>query len=221
MCGRFSFFTGLEEIKNLFNIVKVNIADHKSYNIAPTQDVLVVVNYGEGNWLEMMRWGLIPVWAKDHTIGNKMINARSETIAEKPSFKRPLAKQRCVILADGFFEWRTTDAGKVPMFIHLKSKKPMAFAGLYDRWKDKEGKTITTCTIITCEANDFMKQVHHRMPIIFGEEQWKVWLDPKVQGPDVLLPLLSQFPSDEMAAYNVSREVNSPRNNSPELIQPS
>ena len=156
MCGRFALYRSLEEIKEAFSIQQVNLELEPSYNVAPTQDVAVVVQREEGNTLEKMRWGLIPFWAKDPSIGSRMINARSETVHEKNSFKRPLKSQRCLIIADGFFEWQKTWQSKVPMFIQLKSKRPFGFAGLYDVWKSPEGEAITSCTIITTDANDFI-----------------------------------------------------------------
>ena len=220
MCGRFAFFTGLEEIKEAFQIQRVNCELEPSYNVAPTQEVAVVVQREAGNSLETMRWGLIPFWAKDPGIGSRMINARSETLHEKPSFKRPLKSQRCLIIADGFFEWQKVGQGKIPMFIRLKSKRPFGFAGLYDVWKSPEGETITSCTIITTDANDFIRSIHHRMPVILPKPQEAIWLNPAIQNIDELRFALAPYPAGEMEAYEVSRLVNSPGNNTPECIRP-
>jgi putative SOS response-associated peptidase YedK len=220
MCGRFALYRSLEEIKEAFDIQQVNFALEPSYNVAPTQDVAVVVQREEGNTLETMRWGLIPFWAKDPSIGSRMINARSETVHEKNSFKRPLKSQRCLIIADGFFEWQKTGQSKVPMFIQLKSKRPFGFAGLYDVWRSPEGEAITSCTIITTDANDFIRPIHDRMPVILPKQGEGIWLNPAIQRIDELRSVLAPYPADEMEAYEVSRLVNSPSNNTPECIRP-
>jgi putative SOS response-associated peptidase YedK len=220
MCGRFALYRSLEEIKEAFSIQQVNLELEPSYNVAPTQDVAVVVQREEGNTLEKMRWGLIPFWAKDPSIGSRMINARSETVHEKNSFKRPLKSQRCLVIADGFFEWQKTGQSKVPMFIQLKSKRPFGFAGLYDAWRSPEGEAITSCTIITTDANDFIRPIHDRMPVILPKQGEAIWLNPAIQRIDELRSLLAPYPADEMEAYEVSRLVNSPNNNTPECIRP-
>jgi putative SOS response-associated peptidase YedK len=220
MCGRFVLYRNLEEIKESFDIRQVGWEPEASYNIAPTQDVAVVTRREGENFLEKMRWGLIPSWAKDPKIGSRMINARSETLGEKPSFKRPLKGQRCLVIADGFYEWTETDHGKTPMFIRLKSGRPMGLAGLYDVWASPQEETIASCTIITTRANDFMQPIHNRMPLILLKPQEKPWLDPTTPSIDGWLSALSPYPGHEMEAYEVSRWVNSPQNNSPRCIQP-
>jgi putative SOS response-associated peptidase YedK len=220
MCGRFAFFTGLEEAKKAFSIQQFNVALEASYNVAPTQDVAVVVHREGGNALEKMRWGLIPFWAKDPAIGSRMINARSETLHEKPSFKRPFKSQRCLIIADGFFEWQKVGQSKIPMFIRLKSRGPFGFAGLYDVWTPPEGEPITSCTIITTDANSFLQPIHNRMPVILPQYQETIWLDSGMQNIGELRSLLAPYPSGEMEAYEVSRLVNSPGNNTFECIRP-
>jgi putative SOS response-associated peptidase YedK len=220
MCGRFVFFSNLESVKEAFDIQQINFEPAPSYNVAPTQDVAVVVQRDGKNALEKMRWGLIPSWAKDVKIGSRMINARSETVHEKPSFKRPFKGQRCLVVADGFFEWQKTDQGKIPMFVHLKSQRPFGFAGLYDVWTSPDGEPIASCTIITTDANELLKPIHNRMPVILGASQERTWLNPDVQQTVELLALLEPYPSDEMEAYEVSRMVNSPANNSPVCIEP-
>ena len=173
-----------------------------------------------GNSLEKMRWGLIPFWAKDPKIGSRMINARSETLSEKPSFKRSFKGQRCLVIADGFFEWAKTDSGKVPMFIRAKSKRLIGLAGLYDVWVSPEGDSLASCTIVTTRANDFMQPIHDRMPLILPRPQEAAWLDPATPNIHEWLSALAPFPSQELEAYEVSRRVNSPKNNSIECIQP-
>ncbi|MFQ5578075.1 MAG: SOS response-associated peptidase, partial [Anaerolineae bacterium] len=190
------------------------------YNIAPSQPVAVVVNRGGARRLDAFQWGLIPVWAKDPAIGNKMIDARAETVAQKPSFKRPLQRQRCLILADGFFEWQKTSGGKIPAYIHLKDRKPFAFAGLWDRWRAPGGEEIHSCTIITTRPNSLMKPLHNRMPVILPPAAIEPWLAPVEQPPQALLPLLTPYPAGDMAFYRVSKLVNSPANDLPDCIRP-
>lgn len=220
MCGRFALYRNLEEIQEAFDIQQVRWEPEPSYNVAPTHDVAAVVHREEGNSLEKMRWGLIPFWAKDPKIGSRMINARSETLSEKPSFKRPFKSQRCLVIADGFFEWAKTDQGKTPMFIRLKSQGLLGFAGLYDHWVSPQGEAVTSCTIVTTHSNDFMQTIHNRMPLILSKPQQAIWLDPATPDIDEWLSALTPYPSQEMEAYEVSRRVNSPQNNSIECIQP-
>jgi putative SOS response-associated peptidase YedK len=220
MCGRFVLYSNLEEIKEAFGIQQVRWEPEPSYNIAPTQDVAVVVRREAGNSLEKMHWGLIPFWAKDPKIGSRMINARSETLSEKASFKRPFKDQRCLVIADGFYEWAKTDHGKVPNFIRSKSQRPLGLAGLYDVWKSPQGEAITSCTIVTTQPNEFMQPIHNRMPLILHASDEATWLDPTTPDIDEWLSALAPYPSQDMEAYEVSRSVNSPQNNSIECIQP-
>jgi putative SOS response-associated peptidase YedK len=192
------------------------------YNIAPTQSVIVVNDTGQRQIVQM-RWGLIPSWAKDESIGNRMVNARAETIAEKPAFRAALKKRRCLIPADGFYEWQkgeTTKVPKQPMCIRLKSKEPFGFAGLWEHWNSPAGEEVLSCTIITTGVNELLKDVHHRMPVILPREAEAVWLDPKIQDPDTLLPLLKPYPSELMEYFPVDRIVNSPANDTPQCIIP-
>lgn len=220
MCGRFALFSHLSQIQEAFDVQEIHYELEPSYNISPTQDVAVVVRREGVNSLETMRWGLIPFWAKDLKIGSKMINARVETLSEKPSFKRPLKSQRCLIVADGFYEWSKTDQGKVPMFIQAKSQRPLGLAGLYDIWQSPQGQPITSCTIVTTRANDFMQPIHGRMPLILPQPEEAAWLDPATPNIAKWLAALAPYPGEEMQAYEVSRLVNSPQNNSIECIQP-
>jgi putative SOS response-associated peptidase YedK len=167
----------------------------------------------------MMQWGLIPSWAKDPSIGNKMINARAETLTEKPSFKRLIGKRRCLVVADGFYEWAKQGRGKMPMRFVLKSGEPFAFAGLWDRWKKPDGGPLDSFTIITTQANDLLKPIHDRMPVILGEGDEEIWLDPKVADSIRLVSVLKPFSPELMEGYFVSRLVNSPRNDLPECIR--
>jgi putative SOS response-associated peptidase YedK len=220
MCGRFVLFSDLKHIQLAFDLADIKAKIEPSYNIAPTHQVATIVQRADEKSLELMRWGLIPSWAKDDKLGAKMINARAETVAEKPSFKRALIKRRCLVIADGFYEWRKEGTRKTPMFIRLKSGELLGFAGLYETWKSPAGETITSCTIITTAANELMQSIHERMPVILSKEDQRAWLDPANQDALPLVALLQPYPSDEMQAYAVSPLVNSPRNNSAECIKP-
>ena len=220
MCGRFVQYTLFPLLEKEFSLkFGADVPLRQSYNIAPTQDVPVVVNE-EGNRLSLCRWGLIPPWSRDAAIGSRMINARAETLAEKPSFKGPYRKHRCLILADGFYEWRKTESGKVPVYITMRDGRPFGFAGLYSDWRPPEGDPIRTCTIVTTEPNELLKPIHNRMPVIIRPENREHWLDPGVQDPEKLSPLLAPYSSDELDMWEVSRTVNSPVNDSPENIVP-
>jgi putative SOS response-associated peptidase YedK len=220
MCGRFALFSTLSQIEEAFDIQEVHGELEPSYNVAPTHEVAVVVRREGGNSLEKMRWGLIPFWAKDPKIGSKMINARVETLSEKNSFKRLLKSRRCLVIADGFFEWAQTGEGKVPMFIRPQSHRPFGFAGLYDTWTSPIGETIISCTIVTTHANDFLQSIHSRMPLILPTSQQAAWLDPAAPDIEAWLSALASYPGDAMQAYRVSRQVNAPQNNSIACIQP-
>jgi putative SOS response-associated peptidase YedK len=220
MCGRFIVDSDEREIQRTFQIKLAEAAVQPSYNVAPTQPVLTVVQRDGQRVLQAMRWGLIPVWAKDMRIGAKMINARAETVAEKPSFKRLLKSRRCLILADGFYEWHKDGARKLPMFISVKPKHPFGFAGLYDTWTSPEGQTIASCAIITTHANKLMESIHSRMPVILPQSAYCPWLDPSNQDLEELSELLLPY-AGKMQAYAVSPLVNSVGHNSPENIRPA
>lgn len=219
MCGRFTLIQTAEAIEDIFDIE--NTLDlEPQYNIAPTQMVVAVLHPSESDerMLQHLRWGLIPGWAKDGSIGSKLINARAETIAEKPSFRLAFKRRRCLVVADGFYEWQRQDSKKQPFYFHLQDKKPFGFAGLWEQWQSKDGETIASCTIITTEANELMQPIHDRMPVILKQEDYDLWLDPEVQTPGKLQPLLQPYPTEAMAVYPVSTIVNSPRNNTPECL---
>jgi putative SOS response-associated peptidase YedK len=219
MCGRYVLSSTASSISKEFGLEQTLFSIQPSYNIAPSQPVIVIANEGVKKVIQC-RWGLIPSWAKDPSIGHKMINARSETVAEKPSFREAFKKHRCLIPSDGFFEWRKEKGGKVPLFIHLKNGKPFGFAGLYSVWTSPEGDQLSTCTILTTTANKLLEPIHDRMPVIIPKEKREVWLDPAQHDRDILLPLLKPFPSEEMEAYDVTSRVNSPRNDAPDNIEP-
>ena len=218
MCGRFTQSQSIPAIAEEFGAKQVTGDLAPSYNIAPTQKVAVIITDGVKQ-IVPVRWGLVPSWAKDPSIGSKMINARAETITEKASYKNAFKKRRCLVVADGFYEWQDTAGIRRPMYIRLKSGKPFGFAGLYEVWKSPEGEEVTTCTIITTEANELMKPIHERMPVIIPKEHQDEWLDPTIQDQVHLLDMLKPNPAGEMEAYPVSKRVNSPRNNSPECIK--
>jgi putative SOS response-associated peptidase YedK len=220
MCGRFTLVSPFVAVTERFHAPAPRGDLRPRYNIAPGQDVLCVIRDGE-NRIETLRWGLIPFWAKDPAIGNRFINARAETLAEKPSFRNACARRRCLVVADGFFEWRPAGKRKVPVYIFLKSKKPFGFAGLYESWKDSGGKEIRTCTIITTDANDLVQPIHDRMPAILPEAAEDRWLDPGEGSSERYLSLLKPYPSAEMAAFDVTPIVNSVGHDAPDCITPA
>ncbi len=224
MCGRFTLTQDIHTVAR--TIMSPRVVEVPStlqvvprYNVAPTQDVVAVMNNGSLH-LDMLRWGLIPSWSKEESIGSRMINARAETLAEKPSFKRLLHSKRCLVVADGFYEWRQEPGkkSKTPMYMTLKSKEPFAFAGLWDSWRNPDGEQIRTCTIITTEPNELLATIHNRMPAILTPEARERWLDPALHDEGALLPLLIPYKSDEIAARPVSRLVNDPRYEGADLI---
>lgn len=220
MCGRFSLAANKNQLAEAFAQFEPPAELTPRYNIAPSQPVAVVANTGE-NKVDFFVWGLIPSWAKDIKIGNRMINARSETLAEKPSFKAAYKRRRCLILADGFYEWRKNpDKTKTPMYIQLESQEPFAFAGLWESWHSPDGGNILSCTIITTQPNDFMAHIHNRMPVILPRRAYQQWLDPAEQAPDRLQHWLAPYPAEAMAAYPVSTLVNNPGNDVPDCINP-
>jgi putative SOS response-associated peptidase YedK len=219
MCGRYTLRTPVDSLVERFEIDEYPSSITLSYNIAPTQEVAAVVEEDEKRKLEMFHWGLIPSWAKDSTIGNKMINARAETVSEKPSFRSAFKKRRCLILADGFYEWQKTDDGKQPYYIKMQDESPFAFAGLWENWQN--GEEIRSATIITTDANDLMDEIHHRMPVILHPEDYAMWLDPDFDEKEPLTTLLKPYPADVMEAYAVSRRVNKPSNNEPSVLEPA
>ncbi len=215
MCGRFSLTANEAELNLRFELAGGEAPYVPRYNGAPTQ-MLAVITGENPRRLSYHRWGLIPPWAKDISIGNKMINARAETITEKASFRTPLFSRRCLVPSDGFYEWQQ-DAGKQPYRIFVKNNPIFSMAGLWERWKSPEGDIIESFNIITTEANTFMKPIHNRMPVILKPGDEKTWLSGKNSAE--ILSLLKPYPADEMDAYPVSKLVNSPRNETPEILK--
>jgi len=221
MCGRFTLKTPASELAEVFGWTDALLLEPR-YNIAPTQPVLTVRNPGTGRESAMLHWGLIPSWSKDPTIAARMINARGETVHEKPSFRSAFRRRRCLIPADGFYEWQKTGGRtKQPMYITLADAGPFAFAGLWEQWSGADGSEIESCTIITTEANELLADVHHRMPVILPEEAYDGWLKPEDRPSDELRALLAPYPPTAMMVSPVNTFVNSPKNDSPECIKPS
>lgn len=220
MCGRFTLFAPYFEIIERFDIgVAFQESEYfPSYNIAPSQQVVAIINDGKKNRLGHLRWGLIPSWSKDEKTGYKMINARAETVSEKPSFRNAFKKKRCLIPADSFYEWQKVDDGKVPLRIKLKSDELFAIAGLWESWVSTDGSIIHSCTAITTVPNELIKPIHNRMPVILKREHEAAWLDPKNEDIELLNNLLIPFDEKQMEAYFVSSAVNSPKNNEKSLI---
>jgi putative SOS response-associated peptidase YedK len=218
VCGRFVRNSSVSEIAKRFD-ADTEFDPGESYNIAPGGDIAVVVNRGH-NRLVRCRWGFLPLWATEQSLAHKMINARAETVAEKPSFRDAFRHERCLVVADGFYEWRKEDRDRIPYYIRLKSDGPFGFAGLYSLWKSSEGDNICTSTIITSEANNLLRPVHDRMPVIIHRGDETLWLDPDLKDADKLLPILRPYESDEMVCYEVSRAVNKPDVDSLENIEP-
>jgi putative SOS response-associated peptidase YedK len=220
MCGRYEYTPGeFREIRIRWNLDKDLPLFKPSYNIAPGKEVPVIVREGEHNQMKLMRWGLVPSWAQDPSIGNRMINARAETLAEKPSFKGLLSSQRCLVPANGFYEWRREGKRKIPMHIVRRDRQPFAFAGLWDMWREPEGSELFTFTIITTQANALLRPIHVRMPLIMDDLAGAQWLDPVFTTSRTLSFLLQPCPSEWIEAHEVSTLVNNPANDSAECIQ--
>ncbi len=220
MCGRFVLTSPFEVIAEEFRIRDGGADLKPRYNIAPGQDVLAVVREEGTNRLARFRWGLIPSWADDPAVGNRMINARAETVARKPSFRSAFEKRRCLVVADGFYEWRREGKKKSPFYVCMRSGKPFGLAGLHEVWHSPEGREIRSCTIITTEANDLLRPIHDRMPVIVPKEAEELWLDTAIHEQSRLLALLRPYEAGGMRAYAVSARVNSPANDSPDNLRP-
>ncbi len=221
MCGRFTLTVSEFEIYEAFGLEgKSDFSDYlPRYNIAPGQEILSIIHDGTKKRLGPIKWGLVPSWSKDKKIGYKMINARSETAHEKPSFKRLMANKRCLIVADSFYEWKKTEAGKQPKRIYLENRPLFAFAGLWDKW-EKDGEVLFTCTILTKEANSFMSDIHDRMPVILPEGKENEWINPNATDPIERAAFLQEIEISDLAAYNVSNTVNSVKNEEKACIEP-
>ncbi|MCU0527686.1 MAG: SOS response-associated peptidase [Elainella sp. Prado103] len=220
MCGRFTLTQSAEAIATAFGLDEVPTFV-PGYNIAPSQPVPVIrADVNQHHRFDYLYWGLIPSWAKDPAIGSRLINARSETVAEKPSFRTAFKRRRCLIAADGFYEWQRQKDKRQPFYFHLDNHRIFGFAGLWEHWQSPSGDELQTCTILTTEANEQMQPIHDRMPAILHPRDYAVWLDPAMQTSDQLLKLLHPYEASELTCYPVSPQVNSPRNDSPACIAP-
>ena len=218
MCGRFAL-AHVAGFWSRFAVIDRRAALEPRFNIAPSQMVPVVISQSP-NEAVMMKWGLVPFWAKDFKIGNKLINARAETIDTKPAFRGSLKRRRCLVPATGFYEWKRLGNGKAPYYIHLRDDSFFAFAGLYDAWSDQEGDRLLSFTIITTTPNSMMARIHDRMPAVLRREDEELWLGKGPLDPADRRRLLRPFPSRQMEAYAVSKDVNSPAIDAEELIRP-
>jgi putative SOS response-associated peptidase YedK len=227
MCGRFTLTDPDADLAVQFNLPE--IPDMKPrYNIAPTQPVAAVrlapeaasAGTAAGRELALLHWGLIPFWAKDPKIGARMINARSETVAEKPAFRAAFKRRRCLVVADGFYEWQKVNGGKQPHYIRLRDGRPFAIAGLWEHWEGTDGSVIESCTLLTTQPNELIRPLHNRMPVILHPRDYDLWLDRDVQQAEKLAPLLGAYPTGEMDAFPVSRFVNRPANDDPRCVEP-
>lgn len=220
MCGRFTLYTDLDQIMDHYEIYLQNNIDFQPrYNIAPSQQVLTIINDGSKNIAGYLRWGLIPSWAKDEKNSAKMINARSETVMEKPSFRNLIHRKRCIIPTDGFYEWKQSELGKQPMRIVMNDQSIFSMAGLYDTWTAPDGQKISTCTILTTKSNPLMESIHHRMPVILRKEDEALWLNRRHNNISDILSLFSPYNHLDMRAYPVSSIVGNTRNDIPECIK--
>lgn len=217
MCGRFSIATPIEQLRERFEVEAPIESVKPRYNGAPGQDMLVIPEETP-HQMALFRWGLVPSWAKDPKIGNHLINARAETLREKPAFRHAYQKHRCLVLADGFFEWDKKQKTHIPYYIFQKGHTPFAFAGLCEYWKDEKGKELNTFTIVTTAANSLVSKIHDRMPVILPQDAEKKWLDPKLESSDIEKILAHPLTAKDMDAYEISTLVNNPRNDQPDIL---
>lgn len=221
MCGRVTLRSDINAVGEEFGI-RGEHALHgfkPSYNLSPGRDVLAVVGNG-GNRLAFFRWGLVPSWAEDPSIGNRLINARAETLPAKPAFRDAFLNRRCLVVSDGFYEWKKERGRSIPFFISMRDGRPFGLAGLYEHWRAPDGGDLDTCTVITTEANELLSPIHNRMPAIIPAAERDAWLDAGMKDPEALLALLRPFATEGMEAYQVSSFVNSAVHDSPECIRP-
>jgi putative SOS response-associated peptidase YedK len=218
MCGRFAQRSDPKRLAKEFKVAEVPEIEAR-YNIAPTQEILAVRELGDRREMAFFKWGLVPSWAKDVSMGARLINARSETVQEKPSFREAFKKRRCIIPADGFYEWQRTGGKKQPFFFRMRDEHTFGFAGLWERWEGEGGQAINSCTILTTEANEVLHPVHDRMPVILHPDDYPLWLDGDERERVLLGELLRPYPAEEMIGYPVSTLVNSPSNKGAGLIE--
>lgn len=225
MCGRFVAAATPDDVAAYFDAVAPDALIEPSWNVAPTDDVYAVTHEGDDRRMEGYHWGLVPAWADSPKVGARMINARAETLADKSAFRTAFRKRRCLVPADGFYEWRRTDEaprrGRRPRYFHLASGEPMAFAGLWALWKSPSGDWLRSSTIVTTAANEAIADLHDRMPVILPASAWDAWLDPGLDDLDLLSGLLVPVPAAAIASYEVNADVNNVRNQGPQLIEPA
>ncbi len=221
MCGRFTLFDSVASVAEGFGLAEVPFLSPR-YNIAPSQEVAAVRIPAEGRAREfaLLRWGLVPSWAKDPSLGDRMINARSETAAEKPAFRSAIRRRRCLVPASGFYEWKRTNGRKQPYFIRMRAGKVFAFAGLWESWKEPGGAAVESCALLTTSPNDLLRPIHDRMPVIVSPRDYDLWLSPEIQDPRELAFLFRPYPLEEMDAFPVGTAVNNPKTDAPGLIEP-
>lgn len=219
MCGRYTLLADELKIRQRFDIPYEIDNYHPNYNIAPSQQVLAIIHDGKKRRAGFLKWGLVPSWAKDEKIGNKMINARSETAHVKPSFRNLMARKRCLVIADSFYEWQKTEDGKIPKRIQLENRELFAFAGLWDKWQNGD-KTLFTCTLLTKDSDTFMKNIHHRMPIILPKDKEDIWIRPSFANAKEAHQFLNDIKMEPLSAYSVSDFVNNVKNNDVQCIEP-
>jgi putative SOS response-associated peptidase YedK len=224
MCGRFARYSFSRELERYFNALPPSFEILPNYNVAPTQEIPVIIQQENDRYFKKRHWGLVPFWAKEISIGSRMINARVETVTSKPAFRTALKQRRCLIPANGFYEWQGKAGSKLPYYFHLPSVEPFAFAGLYEIWEDKEAPPkagpYKSCTIITTDASDSVKDIHNRMPLILKPEAYDKWLDPENKDPSRTEELLKTKYVRELKRYSVSKLVNRAENNSRQCIEP-
>ena len=219
MCGRYTLLADELKIRQRFDIPYEIDNYHPNYNIAPSQQVLAIIHDGKKRRAGFLKWGLVPSWAKDEKIGNKMINARSETAHVKPSFRNLMARKHCLVIADSFYEWQKTEDGKIPKRIQLENHELFAFAGLWDKWQNGD-KTLFTCTLLTKDSDTFMKNIHHRMPIILPKDKEDIWIKPSFANAKEAHQFLNDIKMEPLSAYSVSDFVNNVKNNDVQCIEP-
>jgi len=224
MCGRFTLFSSPRELQRFFNAQPPSFEIQPNYNVAPTQEIPVIIQHEDGSHLKKRHWGLVPFWAKDTSIGSRMINARAETVASKSAFRTAIKQRRCLIPANGFYEWFGKTGSKQPYYFCFSSNEQLAFAGLYEVWEDKEAPSdaepYKSCTIITTDASDSVKDIHNRMPLILKPEVYAEWLDPENKEQAKIEEVLKNGCVKELTRYPVSKLVNHVGNNSKECMEP-
>jgi putative SOS response-associated peptidase YedK len=218
MCGRYARRTDAKKLAQEFKVAEVPAVEPR-YNIAPTNDILAVYQSPDGREMTFYQWGLVPSWAKDASMGARLINARSETVTEKPAFREAFKRRRCIIPADGFYEWRREGSKKQPFFFRMRDERPFGFAGLWEHWEGDGGRVVNSCTILTTEANELLQPVHDRMPVILHPDDYELWLAGDARELGLVKEMLRPYPAEEMIGYAVGASVNSPRNQGAELIE--